>query len=117
MSTTEPILESVKKALGIPDDYAVYDPDIIMHVNTAFMSLNQMGVGPVEGFTITNNTSTWSDFTAHMPLLAGVKTYVYAKTKILFDPPTSSFGLDSLVKTCEELEWRLRSQMLELEND
>lgn len=117
MIISEPILESVKKALGIPDDYKVYDPDIMMHINTAFMSLNQMGVGPSEGFIITSNASSWSDFTPHMTMLAGVKTYVYAKTKILFDPPTSSFGLDSLVKTCEELEWRLRSQTLELEND
>ena len=109
------ILDTVKKALGIPEDYNVYDPDILMHINTALMGLNQVGVGPSDGFYVADKTSRWSDFTEHTVLLAGIPTYVYVKVKIMFDPPKSSFGLDALTKTAEKLEWRLRSQMLELE--
>ena len=78
-----------------------------MHINSVFMVLNQLGVGPDEGFTISDDSATWSDFLGEDKSLEGVKTYVYMKVRMIFDPPTSSSVMDSMKRSIDELEWRL----------
>ena len=101
------ILTSIKKLLGIAEEYTQFDVDIIKHINTVFMILTQMGVGPPEGFSITGVYETWDDFLSGSTNLEGVKTYVYMKVQLMFDPPTSSAKLDSANRIINELEWRL----------
>lgn len=104
----ESILTSVKKMLGIEEDYEHFDPDIIMHINSVLAILTQVGVGPADGFTIKDKTATWSDFFGDGSVnLEPVKTYVYMKVRLMFDPPTSSAAMDSMTKIANELEWRL----------
>lgn len=102
------ILISTKKVLGITEDYTVFDLDIITHINAAFSILNQLGVGPLDGFMIEDEGAEWSDF-ADVPMnqLNLVKTYVYLKVGMLFDPPTTSFLIEAKTKQIEEYEWRL----------
>lgn len=105
----ESILDSIKKLLGISDDYTQFDSDIIMHINTVFMNLTQLGVGPDEGFFIEGSTEEWNDFvdTEATAQFNAVKTYVYLKVKLLFDPPLSSAVIESTNRMISELEWRL----------
>lgn len=104
----ESILTSVKKLLGIDEDYKQFDTDIIIHINTVFMVLTQIGVGPSEGFSISDEYSTWEDFTDNKIFLNSVKSYMYLRVKLLFDPPLSSAAMDSLKKLADEFEWRLQ---------
>lgn len=101
------ILDSVKKNLGIPAEYTVFDPDIIMHINSAFFVLSQLGVGPEKGFSISSKDDTWDSYITKDENLEAVKTYVYLKVRITFDPPSSSFVLTSMENQIKELEWRL----------
>lgn len=102
------ILTSVKKMLGITEEYEHFDPDLIMHINSVFMILNQLGVGPTEGFTIQDETSVWTDFIPDDdPRFAGVKSYVPLKVKLLFDPPDRSSVINATNEMITELEWRL----------
>lgn len=101
------ILTSIKKLLGITEDYEHFDQDIIMHINSVFMILTQMGVGPADGFHIEDDSAIWSDFTSDLKVLESVKSYIYLKVRLLFDPPTSSSVLDSTNRMISELEWRL----------
>lgn len=101
------ILTSVKKQLGIAEDYEHFDPDIIMHINSVFSILNQLGVGPPEGFSISDETSVWTDFIGDSLKLELVKTYVYLKLRLIFDPPTSSAVMDAFKENIAELEWRI----------
>lgn len=103
----ESILTSIKKLLGVPEDYEHFDQDIIMHINSVFMILNQLGVGPTEGFTITDKTAVWSDFISDNKKFESVKTYMYMKVRLLFDPPLSSAVMECINKVISELEWRL----------
>ena len=103
----ESILVSIKKLLGISEDYDYFDQDIIMHINAAFMVLTQLGIGPSEGFLITDDTDTWSDFIDDLTNLGSIQSYVYMKVKLMFDPPQNSFTVDSMQKLVNELEWRL----------
>lgn len=104
------ILTSIKKLLGIAEDYTHFDGDIIIHINAVFMILTQIGVGPASGFSITSNTETWTDFLGDLTELEAVKTYTYLKVRLLFDPPTSSSILESMNRMISELEWRLNVQ-------
>ena len=106
ITTTTSILRSTKKALGLSDDYTVFDVDVIMHINTVFAFLNQLGVGPEEGFSIEDDTAVWEDFTTDVRLNA-VKSYVYLRVKLLFDPPATSFAISAFEKQVSEMEWRL----------
>lgn len=99
------ILTSIKKLLGIQEEYEHFDVDIIMHINTAFMVLTQLGVGPEEGFTIDDKYDVWTDFTTEN--LEAVKTYVYLKVRIVFDPPSSSTVMEAINRQISEYEWRL----------
>lgn len=103
----ESILVSVKKLLGILDAYTDFDVDIIMHINSTFTILTQLGVGPSEGFMITDKTSTWGEFISDPAELNLVRTYVYQRVRLMFDPPTSSMLLDALKEQIREFEWRM----------
>lgn len=103
----ESILTSIKKLLGITEEYEFFDADILMHINMAFMVLYQLGVGPKTAFSIEDKTATWSDFLGDATDLAGVKTYIYQKVKLVFDPPQSSAAIEALKQSIAELEWRL----------
>lgn len=111
MSTS--ILLSIKKLLGIEESYEAFDVDIQIHINSAFSTLHQLGVGPVEGFYITGKEETWEDFIQEKANIEQVKSYVYIKVRLLFDPPSNSFALDSLANQAKEFEWRLNVQSSE----
>ncbi len=101
------ILDSVKKDLGIMPDYTYFDPDIIMGINSAFSILTQLGVGPSSGFSITDNTTLWSDYIPDDPHLEMVKTYVSKKTKQFFDPPSTGPIAEAQERVLKEMEWRI----------
>lgn len=101
------ILTSVKKLLGLTEEYTAFDPDLIMHINSVLMILRQMGVGPEKGFTISDATATWSEFCNERTDLEAVKSYVALKVKLLFDPPQSSSTMEATKNLISELEWRL----------
>jgi hypothetical protein len=104
------ILISTKKVLGLDAAYTVFDQDVIMHINAAFSILNQLGVGPVEGFMIEDDTAVWDDFIlleGTEPSKSLIKTYVQLKSRMLFDPPTTSFLLEAMTNQIKEYEWRL----------
>lgn len=104
----ESILTSIKKLLGIEESYEHFDQDIIMHINSVFTILKQLGVGPDEGFSIQDKTSVWGDFIGNGTTdLNSVKTYVYMKVRQIFDPPVSSYVMDSMNSIINELEWRI----------
>lgn len=106
----ESILTSIKKLLGIAEEYAHFDQDIIMHINSALMTLSQIGIGPAEGFTINSDIQTWTDFLGEQTNVEAVKTFVYLKVKMVFDPPTSSFVMDAYNRQAEEYLCRLNYQ-------
>lgn len=101
------ILDSIKKMLGIDASYTIFDQDIIMHINTVFMILNQLGVGPFEGFSIEDNKKIWKDYLDDNTKLESVKSYIYLKVKLLFDPPLSTAVIEAIKQQINELEWRL----------
>ena len=103
----ESILTSIKKLLGIAADYTHFDDDIVLHINSVFMTLRQLGVGPSEGFIIEDESAHWADFIEDPRKLQMVKTYVYLRVKLLFDPPLSSAVIESMNRTINEYEWRL----------
>jgi len=101
------ILTSTKKLLGIDEAYTHFDLDIIININSCFSTLNQLGVGPLEGFSIEDATSEWEDFVGEDAQMNLVRSYVYMKTRVIFDPPTSSFFLTAIQDQIKEAEWRL----------
>lgn len=110
------ILTGTKKILGILEDYTVFDHDIITHINTAFSTLTQLGVGPAEGFMIEDETAEWVDFIDDTDLqYNSVKTYVYLRVRLLFDPPTTSYLIAAFQDQVRELEWRLNVHREETE--
>jgi hypothetical protein len=104
------ILDSTKKSLNLAADYTAFDEDIIMHINSVFSTLNQLGVGPVEGFMIEDKDATWDAFLGSDPRLNHVKTYVYLRVRLLFDPPGTGFTTEAMKEQIKELEWRLNVQ-------
>lgn len=109
------ILNSTKKILGIAEDYTVFDLDIITHINTAFSTLAQLGVGPTAGFMINGSEEVWTDFTAEDFQYNSVKSYVFLKVRQLFDPPQTSYLISATEKQIQELEWRLNVHREETE--
>lgn len=101
------ILVSIKKMLGITEEYTHFDQDLIMHINSVFMVLNQLGVGPTEGFAISDPSSTWNELMSDNKKIESVKSYIYLKVRLLFDPPTSSVVAEAINRQISELEWRL----------
>ena len=106
----ESILISIKKLLGLTKEYTNFDTDIIIHINTAFMNLNQLGVGPSKCFRIEDDKNTWDEFLEDSEKFDAVKTYIYLKVKLVFDPPLNSAILEANKQTLTELEWRLNVQ-------
>ena len=103
----ESILTSIKKLLGIAEEYTHFDSDITMHINSVLMILNQMGVGPEEGFFIEDASATWEEFISDITKIQAVKSYVHLKVKLLFDPPISSAVMEATNRLISELEFRL----------
>lgn len=101
------ILISIKKLLGITEDYEHFDQDIIMHINSVFAILNQLGVGPEKGFAIKDKNDAWNDFLSDNIKIESVKTYIFQKVKLIFDPPQSSAVIDAYNRQINEFEWRL----------
>jgi hypothetical protein len=104
------ILTSVKKMLGIDEEYTHFDSDVTLHINSVMLSLNQLGVGPDAGFMITDKTETWSNLLLDRLDLIASKTFIFLKVKLLFDPPSSGFVVDAMERQIKELEWRLNVQ-------
>lgn len=104
----ESILTSIKKMIGPTAECGHFDPDIIMHINTVFDDLRQLGVGPAEGFAIEDEAAVWTDFIRDMTKFQSVKSYIYLRVKLLFDSSTlSSAVIQSMERQIEKLEWRL----------
>lgn len=110
----ESILTSIKKMLGITEGYEHFDNDLIMHINSVFLILKQLGVGPPEGFVINDKSAEWMDFISDEVKISLVKSYMFLKVKLIFDPPLSSAVLECYKKQIEEYEWRLN---VDSEND
>lgn len=113
------ILDSIKKKLGLGADYDVFDQDIMTHINTVFTNLNQLGIGPAAGFELEDAQTTWDAFLGPnaSPLLNPVKSYIYFKVRLAFDPPSTSFHIDSMQKQIAEIEFRLLIARDELLSD
>lgn len=105
------ILTSIKKLLGIEASYEHFDSDLIMHINSVFMILTQLGVGPPEGFAVEDSSATWDDYISDAAKLQSVKSYVYLKVKLLFDPPLSGIVVEAMNRMISELEWRLNVEV------
>lgn len=101
------ILDSVKKLIGIPAEDTTFDMDIIIHINTVFMVLNQLGIGVDAGYSISDKDALWSAFLTPGPLLNGVKSYMVFRVKAMFDPSSTSFTQEHFKRQSEEMEWRL----------
>lgn len=103
----ESIFDSIKALLGPDASYDVFDTDIMIHINTALAVLTQLGVGPADGFAVTGPSETWTDFLGNDKTLNMVKSYIYMKVKMAFDPPVNSSVLNAYQEACKEYEWRL----------
>jgi hypothetical protein len=101
------ILTSTKKILGIAEDYTVFDLDIITHINSAFSTLTQLGVGPAAGYMISDAEALWTDFIESDLQYNSVKSYVFLRVRQLFDPPSTSYLISAVERQIQELEWRL----------
>lgn len=101
------ILTSIKKMLGITEDYTHFDTDIVIHINSVFSILTQLGVGPPEGFYIQDKTTIWDEYITDPNKIEMVKSYIYLKVRLLFDPPSSSSVIEAFNKQISEFEWRL----------
>ena len=108
MASTK-ILDDIKQQIGIVPEYTAFDPQVLLDINAAFATLHQLGVGPEEGFEVTEDT-TWSSYISTQRL-SFIKSYVSMKVRVMFDPPTSSFALDALNKQIAEYEWRITSEV------
>ena len=109
MAMEESILKSTKKILGLADNYTPFDLDVITHINAAFSILDQLGVGPDGGFMIEDEVTVWGDYAAPPNQLHLIKTYVFLKVRMLFDPPTTSFLIEATNNQLREYEWRLNT--------
>lgn len=103
----ESILTSIKKLLGISEEYTHFDDDLIMHINSVLIILTQMGIGPPEGYTISDDENTWDEFISNKTYFEPVRTYIYLKVKQVFDPPLSSAVMEAMNNMITELEVRL----------
>lgn len=114
MNLQTKILDDIKRPLGLEPDYDVYDAEILMHINGVFATLHQLGVGPKDNAVILETgDETWSSFfekTIQGNNLANVRTYIYMKVRLIFDPPTTSFAITAMEKQIQEIEWRINVQ-------
>ena len=103
----ESILTSMKKLLGMDEENHQFDVDVMIHINSIFVILKQLGAGPEDGFIITNEFASWSDFTQDNIQLEQVKTFMYLKLKLIFDPPINSAAIEAIKEQIKEYEWRI----------
>lgn len=101
------ILKSIKKILGLPPSHTEFDIDVVMHINSVFSTLTELGIGPIEGFSIDGEAEVWDDYLADDARLNNVRTYVYLRVRMLFDPPTTGYHVEAVKEQIKELEWRL----------
>lgn len=101
------ILTSIKKLLGIMEDYKHFDPDLIVCINSTLSILTQLGVGPTDGFAISDESAVWTDFVPEDARLEFIKSFVHLKVRLLFDPPLNSAVIESINRMLSELEWRI----------
>lgn len=112
MAISDSILDSVKKMLGLSNTDTTFDVDVIIHINSAFGELAQIGVGdPTVGFSISDNSALWSSYITSQAYLAMVQQFVYLTVRLAFDPPATSFGLDALRQQILQLSWRINSSI------
>lgn len=113
----ESILLSIKKLCNVAADYTAFDEDFIMYINSALSDLNQLGIGPQEGFAIETEDDLWEDFFDGDPRLNQLKTFIGLKVRLMFDPPQSSFAIGMMEKQIEEHAWRLRASQEDIEEE
>lgn len=103
------ILDSIKKLLGIEAEYTQFDTDIIMHINSTFAKLDQIGITPTGTvYQINGKEETWEEFIGSEIAINMVRSYMYTAVRLLFDPPATSFGIQAMKEQCSDYEWRLR---------
>ena len=107
ISNNDSILTSIKKLMGLTEEYDVFDQDILILINSVLFELEQLGVKAKDGFSLTDKTVVWSDYSDDDRLLNALKPYIYMKTKLTFDPPTSSGALESMNRIIDRFEWRI----------
>lgn len=107
---SDSILTLIKKNIGIEEDDNSFDSEIIMHINSVFFELSQLGVGPPEGFSIHDSSTTWNEYVEENMNLNALKSYMAIRVRLLFDPPQNSFTIASLKEQAKEYEWRLNVQ-------
>lgn len=105
------ILDSIKKLLGIPSEYNVFDDQIMMHINSVLLTLNQLGLDSAKAFSITSSDDTWMSLFGSRTDLESIKTYIYLKVRMFWDPPATSFHIQAVQEQIAELEWRLNIQL------
>lgn len=110
MDVSDSILETVKKLVGIDKDYGIFDLDLIVAINSSFTILNQLGVGPDKPFSIKGSGEVWSDFFSDSEKIDLVKSYIYLRVRVLFDPPSTGVLHEAIERQISEFEWRLRIQ-------
>lgn len=103
----ESILNGTKKVLGIAVEYTAFDEDVLMHINSVFSVLHQLGVGPTAGFFIEDSSAEWSEFVVNDVGYNMIRSYVFLKVRMLFDPPTTSFMIEAMTNQIREYEWRI----------
>lgn len=103
----ESILDSTKKVLGLDSSYTAFDVDVTMHINSVFATLQQLGVGPAEGFAIADKDTKWAAYLGGDLNLNQVKSYIYLRVRLLFDPPATSYAQEAMARQIKEIEWRL----------
>jgi len=109
------ILDNIKKMLGIASENTDFDTDIIIHINSVFSTLHQLGIGPSNGYAINGKDSTWEDYITTSQI-ENVRSYIYLRVRLLFDPPQNSFLVDSFKEQIKELEWRFTVTSDEIQN-
>ena len=107
ISNNDSILTSIKKLMGLTEEYDAFDQDILILINSVLFELEQIGVKAKDGFVLSDKTAVWSDYSDDDRLLNALKPYIYMKTKLTFDPPTSSGALDSMNRIIDRFEWRI----------
>ena len=104
----ESILDSVKQALGVPVEETAFDSELVLHINAQLSTLRQLGVGPADGFMITDKSSTWEEFLGDkLKKMNDAKTFMAFRVKLLYDPPPTSFVIDAMKEQIQEASWRL----------
>ena len=101
------ILDDTKKLLGLDSSYTAFDTDVIVHINTVLSIISQLGLGSDGGMSIVDNTVTWTNLFGSDPTLNYIKSYVFMRVKMMFDPPQTSFAIEAYNNQIKELEWRI----------